>query len=82
MSPSFNGVGNVVYPQNLPSIIASRVLSPQPGDVVLDMCAAPGGKTSHIAMLMNNMVGRVFTIAITTLCFRVQSLLWTKLRAR
>ena len=56
LCPSLNGVGHMAYPQNLPSIIASRVLSPQPGEVVLDMCAAPGGKTSHIAMLMNNTV--------------------------
>jgi SAM-dependent methyltransferase len=40
--------------QNLPSIVTAHVLDPQPGEVVLDMCAAPGGKTSHIASLMRN----------------------------
>lgn len=39
-------------PQNLPSIACVHALDPQPGEAVLDMCAAPGGKTSHIAALM------------------------------
>lgn len=33
---------------------ASVVLDPKPGDTVIDMCAAPGGKTTHIAELMND----------------------------
>lgn len=40
--------------QNIGSMIISEVLDPQSGDIVLDMCAAPGGKTTHIAELMNN----------------------------
>ena len=40
--------------QQLPSCIATYVLSPSPGDLVLDMCAAPGHKTAHIASLMKN----------------------------
>ncbi|XP_020300641.1 putative methyltransferase NSUN6 isoform X2 [Pseudomyrmex gracilis] len=38
--------------QNLPSIICNLVLSPQPGETILDMCAAPGNKTTHISVLM------------------------------
>ncbi|XP_039307906.1 tRNA (cytosine(72)-C(5))-methyltransferase NSUN6 isoform X3 [Solenopsis invicta] len=38
--------------QNLPSIICSLVLNPQPDETVLDMCAAPGNKTTHISLLM------------------------------
>ncbi|XP_030385033.1 putative methyltransferase NSUN6 isoform X2 [Scaptodrosophila lebanonensis] len=40
--------------QNLPSIACVRVLAPQPGERILDMCAAPGNKTTHIAELMTN----------------------------
>ncbi|GFR88394.1 ribosomal RNA small subunit methyltransferase B [Elysia marginata] len=43
-----------LVPQNLPSIACVHALAPQPGELVLDMCAAPGGKTSHIAALMAN----------------------------
>ncbi|KAF7379136.1 hypothetical protein HZH68_016981 [Vespula germanica] len=39
--------------QNLPSIICTRILNPQPGEIILDMCSAPGNKSTHISSLMN-----------------------------
>jgi 16S rRNA C967 or C1407 C5-methylase (RsmB/RsmF family) len=53
--PSLNGVlsGKFML-QSLPSMLTSHILGPQPGERVLDMCASPGGKTTHIAQLMKN----------------------------
>ena len=43
-----------IHPQALTSCLAAVALEPPEGAFVLDMCAAPGGKTSHMAQLMNN----------------------------
>ena len=40
--------------QDESSMLPANVLNPQPGWRVLDMCAAPGGKTTHMAEKMNN----------------------------
>lgn len=40
--------------QDLSSMKAVRVLGPKAGDTVLDTCAAPGGKTTFMAELMEN----------------------------
>lgn len=54
-------VGNTIehalgyyYVQEAASMIPPVALNPQPGDVVLDMAAAPGSKTSQIAQYMQN----------------------------
>ncbi|XP_041421529.1 NOP2/Sun RNA methyltransferase 6 L homeolog isoform X3 [Xenopus laevis] len=55
LSPSFDNVlSGYIFLQNLPSAVVSHVLNPQPGERILDMCAAPGGKTTHIATLMED----------------------------
>jgi 16S rRNA (cytosine967-C5)-methyltransferase len=41
-------------PQSRASQLVAPVLDPQPGERVLDLCAAPGGKTTHIAGLMGD----------------------------
>jgi 16S rRNA (cytosine967-C5)-methyltransferase len=41
----------VITPQSRASMLVARTLDPQPGEDVLDMCAAPGTKTTHIAAL-------------------------------
>jgi NOL1/NOP2/sun family putative RNA methylase len=43
-----------IYIQESASMIPPIVLDPKPGETVLDMCAAPGSKTSQIAMYMHN----------------------------
>lgn len=42
------------YVQDESSQISSLVLDPKAGDVLLDACACPGGKSFSAAMLMNN----------------------------
>lgn len=41
-------------PQDESSMLVAEKLDPQHGDVVMDMCAAPGGKTMAVAERMNN----------------------------
>eukprot|EP01119_Soliformovum_irregulare_P013371 TRINITY_DN3545_c0_g1_i4.p1 TRINITY_DN3545_c0_g1~~TRINITY_DN3545_c0_g1_i4.p1 ORF type:complete len:657 (-),score=234.95 TRINITY_DN3545_c0_g1_i4:159-1949(-) len=40
--------------QSTSSLLPVMALDPQPNERILDMCAAPGGKTTHIAQLMKN----------------------------
>jgi predicted RNA-binding protein (TIGR00451 family) len=41
----------LVYPQSLPAILTSRILSPQAGETIVDFTCSPGGKLSHIGQL-------------------------------
>ena len=50
----------VYYMQEPSAMAAGAVLDPQPGDRVLDLCAAPGGKSSHIA---SRLKGRGFLLS-------------------
>ena len=44
----------LVYPQDKASCLAVQVAEPEPGMTVLDVCAAPGAKTTYMAQLMEN----------------------------
>ncbi|MDP3464282.1 MAG: RsmB/NOP family class I SAM-dependent RNA methyltransferase, partial [Sulfuricurvum sp.] len=46
--------GGRLYIQNLASMIAPLILAPQPEETVLDLAAAPGGKTLMLAGMMEN----------------------------
>jgi len=43
-----------LYVQEAASMIPPVVLQPEPGDIVLDLCAAPGSKATQIGQYMNN----------------------------
>ncbi|XP_065209778.1 28S rRNA (cytosine-C(5))-methyltransferase [Planococcus citri] len=47
--------------QDKASCMATRVLSPEPGSTILDMCAAPGMKTTHLAAHIKNQ-GKIFAV--------------------
>ena len=42
------------YVQDPSTLLAVRELDPQPAETILDLCAAPGGKATYIAQLMQN----------------------------
>ena len=42
------------YIQDPSTVLAPLELNPQPGEIIVDLCAAPGGKTTFIAQLVNN----------------------------
>jgi len=50
--PSFRKGG--FYIQDPSTLLAAHLLDPHPGDRILDLCAAPGGKTTYLAQRLNN----------------------------
>ncbi len=56
--PPLAGLGSFqegfFYVQDPSTLLAERELAPQPGETVLDLCAAPGGKTTLMAQRMRN----------------------------
>jgi 16S rRNA (cytosine967-C5)-methyltransferase len=68
-----------ITPQSRASMLVARVLGPRPRQRVLDLCAAPGGKTTHLAALMDDQ-GEI--LAIERHQGRAAALLRTCQRAR
>lgn len=50
----FAKYSNMFYVQDESSMLVAPVLAPKPGQTVIDLCSAPGGKTTHLAQLMGN----------------------------
>ncbi len=58
-SPLF--AAGAITPQGRASMLVARVAAPRPGERVLDLCASPGTKTTHLAALMG---GRGSLVAV------------------
>lgn len=58
-------------PQSRAAMAVGRILGPRPGERVLDLCAAPGGKTTHLAALME---GRGAVVAVERHAGRARAL--------
>lgn len=57
------------YVQDKASCYASVVANPRPGQTVLDVCAAPGSKTTYLAQLMRNQ-GKIYSLDYSVRRFR------------
>ena len=64
-------------PQSRAAMAVGRILAPAPGERVLDLCAAPGGKTTHLAALMED---RGAVVAVERHAGRAQALARTAAR--
>jgi len=51
----------LIQVQDRSAQLVAPILDPRPGDVVLDACSAPGGKTTHLAELMRDQ-GRILAL--------------------
>lgn len=63
------------YQQSISSMLAVAVLDPQPGECILDLCAAPGSKTSQIAARMNNTGSLTAVEAIRSRFYKLKAVL-------
>lgn len=65
----------LLYRQSLSSQLPVAVLAPSPTDRVLDMCAAPGSKTSQLAAVMQNTGQIVALEAIRSRYYKLKAVL-------
>ena len=65
----------LIYPQNISSTIAAMLLDPKENETVLDMCAAPGSKTTQICAMMKNK-GIIYAVdAVRKRTYKLRSVL-------
>jgi 16S rRNA (cytosine967-C5)-methyltransferase len=50
-----------ITPQDESAMLVAHLVNPQPGETIIDLCAAPGGKSTHLAEMMCDQ-GRVFSL--------------------
>lgn len=62
-----------LYRQALSSMLPVLVLAPKPGERVLDLCAAPGSKTTQIAAMMDNKGELVAVEAVKARFFKLKA---------
>ena len=53
-----------IYVQDESAMLVARLLSPENAECVVDLCAAPGGKTTHLAHLMGN-AGSIIAVDVS-----------------
>lgn len=53
-----------IYVQDESAMLVAHLLSPQNATFIVDLCAAPGGKTTHLAHLMGN-AGKIIAVDIS-----------------
>lgn len=63
------------YAQSLSSMLPAVVLAAEPGERVLDMCAAPGSKTTQIAAMMENSGEIIANDSSRTRLFKLKNIL-------
>ncbi|SES66133.1 16S rRNA (cytosine967-C5)-methyltransferase [Natronincola peptidivorans] len=44
----------LLHIQDISSMLVGKILDPKEGQFIIDVCSAPGGKTTHMAQLMHN----------------------------